>query len=149
MVMAAACGVLRTVRNGRGLAMATLTGVYGVCMVLMALFPLDPVEDFPAGSQAGTVSTSGDLHPLFGAVGFVALAGAAFVRPVVHPSRREVPQPVRAGCGPVTPAGFDGSAAAGAVRGWDGVPVAGRVGRVVVAWGRGRHTCTPWCRTRC
>jgi len=78
MVLAAACGVLRTVRNGRGLAMATLTGVYGACMILSAGFRPDPVSGFPAGSEARMVTTSGILHLVFGAVGFLALAGAAF-----------------------------------------------------------------------
>jgi hypothetical protein len=36
------------------------------------------MSGLPAGTQVGTVTTRGILHLLFGAVGFLALAGAAF-----------------------------------------------------------------------
>jgi hypothetical protein len=78
MVLAAAYGVLRTVRDGRGLATGVLTGVYGVCLVLSAVFLPDPVEGFPPGAAPGEISTGGILHLVFGAVGFVCLASAAF-----------------------------------------------------------------------
>ena len=78
MVLAAALGIQRAVRNGRGLAMAVLVGVYGLCLILSAIFPPDPVEDFPPGSAGGVATTSGILHLVFGAVGFIALAAAAF-----------------------------------------------------------------------
>ena len=78
MVLAAALGIHRAVRNGRGLAMAVLVGVYGVCLILSAIFPPDPVEGFPPGSEGGIATTSGILHLVFGALGFLALAAAAF-----------------------------------------------------------------------
>jgi hypothetical protein len=78
MVLVAAYGILRAMRNGRGLSMAALTGLYGGCLILSSVFPPDPMGGFPAGSAGGTVSTSGALHMLFGAIGFVALAAAAF-----------------------------------------------------------------------
>jgi hypothetical protein len=78
MVIAAAIGILRAIRNGRGLAMGALTGVYGVCLILSAFFPPDPVAGFPPGSQGGEFSASGILHLLFGAIGFLAVAVAAF-----------------------------------------------------------------------
>ena len=78
MVLAAALGVFRAIRNGRGLAIAVLIALYGVCLLLSATFPPDPVPGFPVGSPGGTVTTSGVLHLVFGAIGFVALAAAAF-----------------------------------------------------------------------
>lgn len=78
MVLAAAYGVLRTIRNGRGLAIGTLVGIYGLGLVLSAIFPPDPVAGFPPGSAGGSVSTNGILHLMFGAIGFVCLAVAAF-----------------------------------------------------------------------
>jgi hypothetical protein len=112
MVLAAAYGMFRTVRNGRGLAMATLSGVYGACMVLSAVFPPDPVPGFPAGSEGGTVSTSGMLHLLFGAIGFVALAGAAFTFARWCSSRGDISRSrLAAGCGTVLLTGFLGGAA--------------------------------------
>jgi hypothetical protein len=78
MVLAAALGIIRAIRNGRGLAMGVLTAVYGVCLVLSGSFAPDPVPGFPPGSQGGAFSTSGILHLLFGAIGFVAIACAAF-----------------------------------------------------------------------
>jgi hypothetical protein len=78
MVLAAAYGVLRAIRSGRGLAIAVLVGVYGASLVLSAVFPPDPVAGFPPGSAGGIASTSGILHLVFGALGFLALAAAAF-----------------------------------------------------------------------
>jgi len=78
MVLVAAFGIKRAVRNGRGLAMAVLTAVYGVCLVLSAIAAPDPAGGFPADAEQGDVSVSGILHLLFGAIGFVALAAAAF-----------------------------------------------------------------------
>jgi hypothetical membrane protein len=78
MAIVAALGIVRAVRNGRGLAMEVLTIVYGVGLILSAIFPPDPVEGFPPGSAGGEFSLSGVLHLLFGALGFVAIAGAAF-----------------------------------------------------------------------
>ena len=78
MAVVAALGIIRAVRSGRGLAMGVLTIVYGAGLVLSAIFPPDPVAGFPAGSTGGTFSTSGMLHLLFGALGFAAIAAAAF-----------------------------------------------------------------------
>ncbi|MDO7880899.1 DUF998 domain-containing protein [Antiquaquibacter soli] len=78
MVIVAAVGILRAVRNGRGLAMGALTVVYGGGLILSAIFAPDPVADFPPGSSGGDFSLSGILHLLFGALGFVAIACAAF-----------------------------------------------------------------------
>ncbi len=47
MAIAAAVGILRAIRNGRGLAMGVLVIVYGVGLILSAVFPPDPVAGFP------------------------------------------------------------------------------------------------------
>jgi hypothetical protein len=78
MVVAAAAGVVRAVRNGRGLAIGALVGVDGTALVLSAVFRPDPVDGFPPGAHAGDLTLSGTLHILFGAIGFVAIAVAAF-----------------------------------------------------------------------
>lgn len=78
MVLAAAYGFLRAVRNGRGLAMGVLIGVYGAGLILSAVFPPDPVAGFPPGAAGGVATASGILHLVVGAIGFLSLAGAAF-----------------------------------------------------------------------
>lgn len=78
MVTVAALGILRAVRNGRGLAMGALTIVYAAGLIGSAIFPPDPVGGFPPGAAAGEFTLSGILHLLFGAIGFAAIAAAAF-----------------------------------------------------------------------
>lgn len=77
MVLAAALGILRAIRNGRGLAIGVLTAVDGVALILSAIFVPDPVAGFPLGAQGGVVTSSGILHLVFGALGFVAIAAAS------------------------------------------------------------------------
>ncbi len=112
MVLAAAYGVLRTIRNGRGLAIGTLTGAYGVCLILSGGFPPDPVAGFPPGSSGDAVSTSGILHLLFGGIGFVCLAVAGIVYARWAAGRGEAGQ-ARLGvaCAAVVLVGFAGGAA--------------------------------------
>jgi hypothetical protein len=78
MAVVAAFGILRAIRNGRGLAIGVLVIVYGAGLVLSAVFGPDPVKGFPVGSAGGTFTLSGILHLLFGAFGFLAIAGATF-----------------------------------------------------------------------
>lgn len=78
MAIVAAVGILRAVRNGRGLAMGVLIVVYGGGLILSAIFTPDAVAGFPPGSAGGEFSLSGILHLLFGALGFLAVAVAAF-----------------------------------------------------------------------
>ncbi|GAA1061559.1 DUF998 domain-containing protein [Agromyces bracchium] len=78
MTIVAAVGMIRAIRNGRGLALGVLTSVYGGALVLSAVFAPDPRGGFPAGEADGTASLSGILHLVFGAVGFAAVAAAAF-----------------------------------------------------------------------
>lgn len=76
MVLAAALGFLRAIRNGRGLAIGVLVAVDGVALALSAIFVPDPVTGFPPGTRGGPVTGSGILHLVFGALGFVAIAAA-------------------------------------------------------------------------
>lgn len=78
MVLPAAVGAARALRDGRGLAIATTTAVYGLALLASAVALPDPVGGFPPGSTAGAVSTHGLLHIVFGALGFLALALGAF-----------------------------------------------------------------------
>jgi len=77
MVVAAALGIVRAIRNGRGLAIGVLTGVDGLALILSAIFVPDPVTGFPPGFQGGVMSASGILHLMFGALGFLAIAAAS------------------------------------------------------------------------
>jgi len=114
MVLVAAYGILRAVRYGRGLSMAALTGLYGGCLIPSSVFPPDPMGGFPAGAAGGTVSTSGVLHMLFGAIGFVALAAAAFTDARWAAGRGDSSRAkLGAACGAVILLGFLGAAAPG------------------------------------
>jgi hypothetical membrane protein len=112
MVIAAALGITRAIRNGRGLAIGVLVAVDGVALVLSAVFIPDPGNGFPPGTVAGSISASGVLHLVFGAIGFVAMAAAAFA----HSSWSRRTTPGRAGAasllaGLVILIGFFGGAA--------------------------------------
>jgi len=78
MVIAAGLGVIRAIRNGRGLAIGVLAIVDGAALILSAIFRPDPATGFPPGSVGGSFSTSGTFHLAFGSLGFVAIAAAAF-----------------------------------------------------------------------
>lgn len=78
MVAVAGLGMTRAIRNGRGLAVGALCIVDGLALVLSAVFLPDPATGFPPGSEGGQFSTSGVLHLLFGALGFLAITAAAW-----------------------------------------------------------------------
>jgi hypothetical protein len=81
LVVGAALGLRRALRPRAG-AGAWALGVFGISMLLAAVFPADPMDGFPPGTPAGvpqTMSTSGLLHFAVGAVGFLALAVSCFV----------------------------------------------------------------------
>lgn len=78
MVVFAALGMLRAIRNGRGLAMGVLTIVYAAGLIGSAIFPPDPTGAFPPDAPSGEFTLSGILHLLFGAIGFAAITAAAF-----------------------------------------------------------------------
>ncbi len=112
MVLAAAYGILRTIRSGRGLAIGILTGAYGICLLLSAIVLPDPASGFPPGQTDATASTGGIPHLLFGAIGFICLAVAAFAYERWTSGRAEAGR-ARLGlwCGVVVLVGFAGGAA--------------------------------------
>jgi hypothetical membrane protein len=131
MVLVAAYGILRTLRSGRGLAMTVLTGVYGVCLIASSVFRPDPADGFPHGSAGGSVTTSGVLHMMFGAIGFVALTGAALTYARWAAARGDSAQAALAtACGSVVLIGF----AAGAALGLSTPGVAAMWLAVVAGW---------------
>ncbi|WP_426320587.1 DUF998 domain-containing protein [Microbacterium sp. E-13] len=77
MVIAAAFGILRAIRNGRGLATGVLVAIYGAGMVLGGVFVPDPVAGFPPGSSP-EASVSGILHLVFAGLGILSLGSATF-----------------------------------------------------------------------
>ncbi|UJP09056.1 DUF998 domain-containing protein [Microbacterium sp. KUDC0406] len=78
MTIVAAIGMLRT--PGWPRTAAVLVGVYGACLLLSAAFPPDATADFPPDAGGGgSFTVSGMLHLVFGGIGFLALASAAFL----------------------------------------------------------------------
>lgn len=76
MVCVAGLGMARATARGTGIAV----GIYGLAMVASAIFPPDPMPGFPPGQDGATTpSISGLLHFVFGGIGFVAFAVAAFL----------------------------------------------------------------------
>jgi hypothetical protein len=83
MTVAAAVGVRRALRGGRGStgAAALLTG-YGLALVAAGVFRADPMDGFPVGTPAGPpaeVTASGLAHLAAGGIGFACLVAATFV----------------------------------------------------------------------
>lgn len=77
MAIVAAIGLLRTPEWSR--SAAALVGVYGLCLVLSAIFPPDVTHSFPPGEGGGEFSTQGILHFVFGGLGFVSVGVAATI----------------------------------------------------------------------
>lgn len=78
LVIAAAMGMAR-VLGMRRLTCWFLAG-FGLCMILAAIFPADPVDGFPPGTPEGfptSVSTTGLIHFIAGGVGFLFLGISA------------------------------------------------------------------------
>ncbi len=80
LVIAAATGLRRVLGHGsRGLTWC-LSG-YGAAMSAAAIFTADPVDGFPPGTPLGmptSVSTTGWLHFVSGAMAFLCLALSGF-----------------------------------------------------------------------
>lgn len=53
--------------------------MYGLCLVLSAIFPPDATDSFPPGAGGGKFSTQGILHFGFGGLGFVSVGVAATI----------------------------------------------------------------------
>ena len=80
MVLAAAVGFARVMPRRGNVWAGVFLGLYGLNLVAAAIFPPDPMGGFPpGGTDATTVSTSGLLHLMAGAIGFLSLAVAAVI----------------------------------------------------------------------
>lgn len=90
LVIAAAVGIERVLRPSPRVFVWFL-GAFGVAMIAGAIFPADPMDGFPPGTPEGmpeSVSTTGLLHFVSGALGFLALAISCFVAAWVMRRRR-------------------------------------------------------------
>lgn len=77
MTVVAALGLART--PGWSRTAATLVAVYGICLVLSAIFPPDATENFPPGAGGGEMTTQGLLHFVVGGLGFLSIGVAAII----------------------------------------------------------------------
>jgi hypothetical protein len=81
MVLAAAVGFGR-VLGPKSRALTWFLSGYGVAMIVAAIFPTDPVDGFPPGTPLGnptSISSSGLVHLIAGALGFTFLAISCFL----------------------------------------------------------------------
>jgi len=80
MVLAAVAGIARVdAERSRGMRTALL--VYALGMLVAAVFRTDPIDGFPPGTPLGTpttMSTSGLVHLVAGAMTFIAMAIACW-----------------------------------------------------------------------
>jgi hypothetical protein len=80
MVLAAVAGIARvSAKDSRGMRGALV--VYALGMITAAIFPTDPMDGFPPGTPLGvptTISTTGIVHFIAGAVTFLAMAIACW-----------------------------------------------------------------------
>jgi hypothetical protein len=82
LVIAGAVGMRRALTTGRGRAWGpVLVGGYGLGLIASGVFVADPALGFPPGTPEDTMtmSTSGLLHFVSGALGFLSLIAACFV----------------------------------------------------------------------
>jgi hypothetical membrane protein len=113
-VLAAAVGFARMPGPTLRVAGAFLGG-FGVSMIVAAVFPADPVDGFPVGTPEGiatSISATGLVHFVAGALGFVSLAIGCFAAGRTM-SRRNAPALARLSllCGLAVVIGFFGGAA--------------------------------------
>jgi hypothetical protein len=81
MVLAAAVGFAR-VLGPKSRATSWFLGAFGASMIAAAVFPADPMDGFPIGTPVGpptSMSTTGMLHFIVGALGFTALGISCLV----------------------------------------------------------------------
>ena len=81
LLIAASIGMRRVLRGSRGGTWGpALLGVYGVGLICAGIFSADPGMGFPPGTpEAGTITTKGLMHFVFGAIGFFGFVSACFV----------------------------------------------------------------------
>lgn len=82
MLVAMAVGLHRALASGKGSVWAPkLVAVFGLSMVVAAIFKADPALGFPVGTPEGPgpVSTAGLIHLAAGGIGFTCIAAACFV----------------------------------------------------------------------
>ncbi|MFI7705433.1 DUF998 domain-containing protein [Nonomuraea sp. NPDC049480] len=82
MTVAAAVGMRRAVRAGRGRVWGPrLVALYGAGLIAGGIFRADPALGFPVGTPdgPGVVSWHGLLHFVGGGIGFLGLIGACLV----------------------------------------------------------------------
>ncbi|GAA3470429.1 DUF998 domain-containing protein [Nonomuraea roseola] len=82
MTVAAAVGMRRAVRAGRGRVWGPrLVALYGAGLIFGGIFRADPAFGFPVGTPdgPGPVSWHGLLHFVCGGIGFLGLIGACLV----------------------------------------------------------------------
>ncbi|MGW0587333.1 DUF998 domain-containing protein [Streptosporangium sp. NPDC002607] len=80
LFIAAAIGMRRTLRQGRGAKWGPLLiGVFGGALILAGIFVTDPASGYPAGSADGVISWHGALHNVASMVAGLALLAASLV----------------------------------------------------------------------
>lgn len=100
MVVAAAVGfgrVLGPVLGKKSRAMTWFLGAYGASILVASMFKADPVDGFPPGTPLGpptSISTTGLIHFIAGALGFTFLAISCFLAARAM-RRRDVPSLAR------------------------------------------------------
>ncbi|MBK4348990.1 DUF998 domain-containing protein [Lacisediminihabitans changchengi] len=85
MTIVAAIGLARTPRWSR--PAAALVGIYGLSLIVSAVFPPDATADFPPDVGRGVLTVSGLLHLAFGGFGFLSLGVAAILAAGWHRRR--------------------------------------------------------------
>ena len=81
MVLAASAGIGR-VMGPKSRAVSWVLAGFGASMIVAAAFPADPVDGFPVGTPEGfptSISTTGLVHFVAGALGFTFLGVSAFM----------------------------------------------------------------------
>jgi len=126
MVLAAAAGFSRVLAPDSRWA-GRLLGAFGVSLVVAGIFVADPVSGFPPGTPEGpptSVSTSGLLHFVAGALGFLcwAVSGVLTGRALSRRSQRAMGR-FSVASGIIVAVAFFG-----------GVPLSSGVGGVLAIW---------------
>jgi hypothetical protein len=93
LVIMTAIGMRQAMRTGRGSTWGPiLIGLFGVGMILAAIFTADPVDGFPPGTPLGpptTITTTGLLHFVTALAGFSCWIDSRHGRAGDVPRRRD------------------------------------------------------------